>query len=101
MRATDPSAGGCGCSGDGAIHGPLLMSVAEVAQLLGVHRTTVYDLLAIGELRSTTLGRRRLIPRVALEEFVALLDRRAEREATECRAVTRPSGSLDGSARDS
>jgi excisionase family DNA binding protein len=77
-----------------------MLSVTEVAELLRIHRATVYDLLATGELRSTTLGRRRLIPRAALEEFVASMDRRAEREAAECRAMARRSGDLDGSARD-
>jgi excisionase family DNA binding protein len=79
----------------------LLLSVPEVADLLRIHRTTVYDLLATGELRSTTLGRRRLIPRAAVEEFVDLLDSRAEREAAEYRALTGQTDCFDGSARDS
>ena len=79
----------------------MLLSVTEVADLLRIHRTTVYDLLATGELRSTTLGRRRLIPRAAVEEFVALLDSRAEREAAEYRALTGQTDCLDGSARES
>jgi excisionase family DNA binding protein len=78
-----------------------MLSVTEVADLLGIHRATVYDLLATGELRSTTLGRRRLIPRAAVEEFVALLDSRAEREAAEYRAVTGHTDSLDSSAHES
>ena len=100
MNPTDVVASRPPCSCDGVVHGPLLLSVADVAQLLRIHRATVYDLLARGELRSTTLGRRRLIPRAALDEFVASLDRRAEREAAEHRAVARKSGGLDGSARD-
>jgi excisionase family DNA binding protein len=64
----------------------LLLSVSETATLLGIHRATVYDLLASGELRSTTLGRRRVIPRVAVEAFVAMLDQRAEQEAERQRA---------------
>ncbi len=59
----------------------LLLSVNETAALLGIHRATVYDLLASGQLRSTTLGRRRVIPRAAVEAFVAMLDQRAEQEA--------------------
>ena len=98
--SADPTTYGPAHLSDGESHGPLLLSVSEVALLLGIHRTTVYHLLATGELRSTTLGRRRLIPRAALEEFVALLDRRAQREAAEHRAVARPSGSLDVSAHD-
>ena len=99
--STDPTTSGPAHLRDVETHRPLLLSVAEVAMLLGVHRSTVYDLLAAGELRSTTLGRRRLIPRAALEEFVARLDRRAEREAAEHRAVSRTAGNLDASARDS
>jgi excisionase family DNA binding protein len=68
--------------------------VNETAALLGIHRATVYDLLASGKLRSTTLGRRRVIPRAAVEAFVAMLDQRAKHEAEEQRAVaerlTRP-----------
>jgi excisionase family DNA binding protein len=90
LHAHEPS-----CTCDGAVHGPLLLSVTEVADLLGIHRATVYDLLATGQLRSTTLGRRRLIPRAAVEEFVALLERRAEREAAENRAVSERSGGFD------
>jgi excisionase family DNA binding protein len=98
--STDPTTYGPVHPSDGETHSPLLLSVAEVALLLRIHRTTVYDLLATGELRSTTLGRRRLIPRAALEEFVALLDRRAQREAAEHRTIAHPPGSLDGSAHD-
>jgi excisionase family DNA binding protein len=64
----------------------LLLSVSQTAALLGIHRATVYDLLASGELRSTTLGRRRVIPRAAVEAFVAMLDQRAEQEAARQRA---------------
>src|SRR4051812_13989836 len=101
MRSTRTRVCALGCTCNGAVHDALLLSVAEVADLLRIHRTTVYELLATGELRSTTLGRRRLIPRVAVEEFVALLDRRAEREATENRAVAERSGDFDGSSRES
>lgn len=111
----------CTCAGGASPH-PLLLSVNEAAELLGIHladevspllspdsvngaaellrihRTTVYDLLATGQLRSTPLGRRRLIPRVALEAFVAALDQRAEREAAEQRAVVEHSERLDGAS---
>lgn len=101
MRSTGPRVCGPTCTCDAAVHGPLLLSVTEVADSLRIHRTTVYDLLATGELRSTTLGRRRLIPRAALEEFVALLERLAKREADENRAVSRRFGGFDDSSRES
>lgn len=100
MKSTRQPACEPTCTCDGTVHGPLLLSVNEVAELLRIHRATVYDLLATGELRSTTLGRRRLIPRAALEEFVASLDRRAEREAAEYRVVAERYGDLDDSALD-
>jgi excisionase family DNA binding protein len=65
----------------------LLLSVNETAALLGIHRATVYELLATGQLRSTTLGRRRVIPRVAVEAFVAQLDQRATQEAEQLRSA--------------
>jgi excisionase family DNA binding protein len=73
-RSANPPAGG-----DVGINvEPLLLSVSETAAMLGIHRTTVYDLMASGRLRSATLGRRRLIPRTAIDAFVAALDERAE-----------------------
>ena len=48
-------------------------SVAEVIARLGVGRTLVYELIASGELRSTKLGARRLVPAEALDAFVAKL----------------------------
>ncbi len=50
----------------------LLITPKRAAQLLGVGRTFVYaELLAKGRLESLKLGRRRLIPREALEAFIA------------------------------
>ena len=53
----------------------LLHPVAEVAQLLGVSRSTVYDLLREGELDGVRLGARTMIPRDSLDEYVARLPR--------------------------
>ena len=59
----------------------LLVSPDEAARLLGVGRTFVYEqLLGKGRLESVRLGRRRLILRSALDEFVA---RERERQAVE------------------
>ncbi len=55
--------------------GPRAYSVAETARRLGVCRDTVYDLIYRGQLRSTRLGRRRVIPASALAE---LLDKGAQ-----------------------
>ena len=48
----------------------LLLSVSEAAYLLSIGRSRCYDLVLGGELRSLKLGRRRLIPREALDAFV-------------------------------
>lgn len=47
-----------------------LLDVPEAARRLNLSRTTLYALIARGELKSRTIGRRRMIPRTALEAFV-------------------------------
>lgn len=48
----------------------ILLSAEEAAHLLGVHRSTAYQLMTSGGLKSVKIGRRRLIPRSALTDFV-------------------------------
>jgi excisionase family DNA binding protein len=48
----------------------LLLTVEEVAHLLSINRSTVYDMLARGDLPSVKLGRRRLIYRQSLVDFI-------------------------------
>ncbi|NKY99144.1 helix-turn-helix domain-containing protein [Nocardiopsis alborubida] len=45
-------------------------SVEEAAQALSLGQTTVKKLIATGRLPSVRVGRRRLIPRSALEDYV-------------------------------
>lgn len=52
---------------------PLLHSPADAARLLGVGRSTVYELLAEGTLPSVKIGRARRITRTAIDDFVASL----------------------------
>jgi excisionase family DNA binding protein len=47
-----------------------LVDIATTAHLLGISRTTVYQLLDSGRLASLTIGRRRLVSRVAIEAFL-------------------------------
>lgn len=47
-----------------------LVSVEAAAAALGIARTSCYDLISTGRLRSVTVGRRRLVPVQALDEFV-------------------------------
>jgi excisionase family DNA binding protein len=50
---------------------PALVDLTTAARLLGVSRTSLYQRMDAGELPSRKLGRRRLIPRVALEAYAA------------------------------
>jgi len=48
----------------------LALSPEQAAAALGVGRTTVYQLIASGRLRSLRVGRRRIVPMAALEAFL-------------------------------
>lgn len=52
---------------------PLLLTVVEAARLLGVGRSTAYELLAAGQLESVHIGRSRRVPVVAVENYVESL----------------------------
>ena len=56
----------------GKLQRKLLPVEAAMAQL-GVGRSTVFDLISTNQLRSVKIGRRRLVPQVAVDEFVANL----------------------------
>ena len=49
---------------------PRCLRVEDAARLLNVGRSTVYDLIRSGRLRSIKIGRRRLVPRDALDAFL-------------------------------
>ena len=57
----------------GAAEAPRLLSIKYACHILGLSRTTLYALMASGQLRSVTVGRRRFVPRDAIEEFIASL----------------------------
>ncbi len=48
----------------------LLLTPTEAAELLGVSRTTVYELLNAGQIESVWIGRARRIPRAVLVAYV-------------------------------
>ncbi|HXN62267.1 MAG TPA: helix-turn-helix domain-containing protein [Acidimicrobiales bacterium] len=48
----------------------LVYSVAEAGEMLGISRAFAYELVARGELQVVCLGRRRLVPKVALLALV-------------------------------
>lgn len=49
---------------------PLLLRVEEVAQLLAIGRSTVYELIASGQLPSVKVGGARRVPMVEIERWV-------------------------------
>ena len=56
----------------------LLLRPEEAAEALGIGRSTLYGLLACGQLASVRIGALRRIPTEALHEFVHTLERAAE-----------------------
>ena len=46
-----------------------LVDLSTAAQLLGVSRTSLYQLMDSGQLQNRKIGRRRLVPRAELERF--------------------------------
>ena len=51
----------------------LLLTVAETCHLTSLGRSSLYSLILSGALPSVKCGKRRLIPREALDEFIARL----------------------------
>ena len=51
-----------------------LNSVPATAGRLGVSRSTVFELMSSGELRSVKIGHRRLVSDAAIAEFIARLE---------------------------
>jgi excisionase family DNA binding protein len=52
----------------------LLFTVEQCAEALGIGRTKAYELVLKGEISSVKVGRRRLVPRWALEKFIRKLE---------------------------
>ena len=50
---------------------PRLLSIKQAVYQLGLGRSSIYELLAAGKLRSVKIGRRRCIPREAIDELIA------------------------------
>jgi excisionase family DNA binding protein len=49
---------------------PLLCDIEETASLIGLGRTKTYELIASGKIFSVRIGRRRLVPRTAIDAYV-------------------------------
>jgi excisionase family DNA binding protein len=54
---------------------PLLLTVKEAAALIGIGRTTLYQLMDSGEIASVHVGSSRRIPLLSVHEFVERLSR--------------------------
>ena len=54
-----------------------LLDVDEAAAMLGLGRSRLYALIGARELRSLTVGRRRLVPSSAVAAFIAERERAA------------------------
>lgn len=50
---------------------PLLVSIREAAELLGISQRMTIKLVDAGELRSLKIGRRRLVPMAAVRDYIA------------------------------
>ena len=59
----------------GATTERLAVSPGEAARLAGVGRTTLYEAIGSGELRSLKIGKRRLITVEALRDWLAAAER--------------------------
>ncbi|KPM52729.1 hypothetical protein ACG83_24960 [Frankia sp. R43] len=51
----------------------LLLTTDEAAETLGIGRSTLYDLIRSGKLRTVKIGRRRLVPAAALADAINTL----------------------------
>lgn len=52
---------------------PVVLTIEQAANRLGIGRTTMYALVTAGQVRSVTIGRLRRIPAQCLDEYVARL----------------------------
>jgi excisionase family DNA binding protein len=62
----------------------LAVSPGEAASISGIGRTTLYEAIGSGALRSLKIGRRRLITVAALEEWLASAEK-SGKEASDAR----------------
>lgn len=53
---------------------PILYRPADAGRLLNLSRSTIFELMRAGRLRSVKEGRVRLIPASAIQEYVSLLE---------------------------
>jgi excisionase family DNA binding protein len=76
---------------------PFLLRPEEAAELLGIGRSKLFELLASGAIRSVRIGNARRIPLSAVQEFVQRLTASGETSADDLAAPDNPSNSGDTS----
>jgi excisionase family DNA binding protein len=60
------------CASESRLAGlPEVMSIDQVARYLGIGRNTAYAAAARGEIKTISIGRRKLVPRLALERLLS------------------------------
>ena len=52
---------------------PILVSVADAAQMLSIGRTAAWELVRKRKIRSVKIGRTRRVPIVAIQEYIQRL----------------------------
>ncbi|MFL6055250.1 MAG: helix-turn-helix domain-containing protein [Actinoallomurus sp.] len=57
-----------------------LYRITEVMEILSLSRTVIYELIRSGRLRSVKEGRSRLVSASAITDYIALLEREANRK---------------------
>ena len=69
---------------------PLLLTVAQAAQRLGISRSLLYELLATGDIESITIGRLRRIPADALTTYIQIQRTKNQGPRTRPRTTIHP-----------
>jgi excisionase family DNA binding protein len=59
----------------GAKATPRLLSIKQATFELGISRTSLYELIATGQLKTVKIGRRRFVTVEAIQEFIAGLSK--------------------------
>lgn len=62
---------------EGGVLRPVLWRVPEAMSLLNVSRSVIYEQIRSGRLRTVKVGRTRLVPDGAIDDYVRLLEREA------------------------
>ncbi len=58
----------------------IALSIQEACEAVGVQKDTIYRAINLGELKSTKIGRRRLIRPESLNAWIAEKERQTQRE---------------------